>query len=529
MRLYLIAILTLFLCSGCAVTPKVAPPNPFTASGVFALPHGDPAQQDATAIPGPLDSSRRLRTDEIQYVFTGPASIGAYTSSPYLDGTRVLWLSAINGIMKIDETTYEILAHLPSENAKKYTEEYAEDFIKALNKDNGLKSIPKAAEAATIMKDVSGVYAVVDKDNSFYVAGKDGSIVVYGDKVENDPKSDIIIKGRFTMPPAVAGPTLGMNMTYDGWIVLPTEQGYLVAVSRDLSKHHVIRLRHADEEDTSSQGVGYGWVRNSLAVDDEGGIYVASRNHMHKVIWKGNGFSTDEKDGAWTAQYRNSTDKGTGATPSLMGFGNEDRFVVITDGDIRMNVTLFWRDQIPENWQKIDGAPSRRIAGFAPVTMGELNLQEIQTEQSAIVGGYGVFVVNNTPRNLPPGLPANATGLLIGHLGSNPEFQPFGVEKFQWNPKKKILTSVWTNTKVSSPNGVPWVSIGSNRVYFIGARNNEWTLEALNWETGESDFYYTIGDQRFNSLFSGPVINEDGSVMYGTSWGRAKIRPKLQR
>lgn len=527
MRLYLIATVALLVCIGCTATPKVAPLNPFAAKGVYPLPHGDPAQQDATALLGPLDKSRRLQADEIQYVFTGPAAIGAYTSSPYPDGTRVLWLSVINGIMKIDEASYKILAHLPNENAKRYTEEFSENLIKEFNNDNGPKAIQKAAEASAILKDVSGVYTVVDKDNRFYVAEKDGSIVVYGDEIEGDPSSNIVVKGRYTMPSEVSGPTLGMNLTYDGWIVLPTEQGYLVAISRDLSQHHIIRLRHADEEDTSSQGVGYGWVRNSLAVDDEGGIYVASRNHMHKVIWTGKGFSTEEKDGAWTARYRNSTKKGTGATPSLMGFDDEDRFVVITDGDIRMNVTLFWRDQIPEDWVKLDGAPSRRIAGFAPVTMGELNLQEIQTEQSSIVGGYGVFVVNNTPRNVPPGLPENATGLFIGHLGSNPTHQPFGVEKFQWDPKQRKLFSAWSNIQVSSPNGVPYVSLGSNRVYFIGARNNEWTLEALDWDTGETDFHYIIGDQRYNSLFSGPVINEDSSVMYGTSWGRVKITPKL--
>ena len=526
MKRCVVIVLISMACVGNTDTPQVAPKNPFAADGVYALPHGDPAQQDATAIPGPMDSTRRLRPEELLYAPTGPASIGAYTSPLYPDGTRVLWISAINGIMKVDDRSYEILASLPSANAERYTEEFAEEFISAFNQDNSVQAIPKAAEASKILRDVSGVYTVVDCDNRFYVVSKEGTISVYGDAVAGDPKSPIEVKGNFKMPEEVAGSTLGMNLTYDGWIVLPTEQGYLVAVARDLSRHHIIRLRHADEEDTSSQGVGYGWVRNSLAVDEEGGIYVASRNHMHKVIWKGNGFSIDEKDGAWTARYRNSTGYGTGATPSLMGFGKEDRFVVITDGDRRMNITLFWRDEIPHDWKQIEGAPSPRIAGLAPVTMGELNLQEIQTEQSAIVGGYGVLVVNNTPRNRPPQLSEREAGLLIGHLGSNPDFQPFGVEKFEWDPKARRLKSTWTNTKVSSPNGVPYVSLGSKRVYFIGARNNEWTLEALHWETGRSDFYYIIGGQKYNSLFSGPVINEDSSVMYGTSWGRVKIVPK---
>ena len=86
------------------------------------------------------------------------------------------------------------------------------------------------------------------------------------------------------MPENAAGPTVGMNMTYDGWIVYPTENGYMVAISGDLTQHHMIQLAYADEENTESLGVGYGWVRNSIALDDEGGIYVVSRNHMHKNL-----------------------------------------------------------------------------------------------------------------------------------------------------------------------------------------------------------------------------------------------------
>ena len=70
-------------------SPLVAPINPFAAKGVYPMPHGDPAQQDASDLAGPLDTSRKLNPDEIQYVFTGPASIGAYTTQ-YENGKNVL-------------------------------------------------------------------------------------------------------------------------------------------------------------------------------------------------------------------------------------------------------------------------------------------------------------------------------------------------------------------------------------------------------------------------------------------------------
>ena len=117
-------------------------------------------------------------------------------------------------------------------------------------------------------------------------------------------------------------------------------------------------------------------------------------------------------------------------------------------------------------------------------------------------------------------------GVTIGPLGSNPKFQPYGVQKFEWNPDKRRLEQAWVNEEISSPNGVPWVSIGSGQVYFIGARNNEWTLEALDWLTGEPTFHYIIGGQKYNNAFSGPTIDEKGRVFVGTQFGRLRIDPQ---
>lgn len=506
-----------------------APPNPFAGQGVNPLPHGDPAQQDATPIPGPLDETRRLEPHELVYQFLGPGYFGAFNSSEYADGRRVLWANGVNGIYKLDYETYEIIDHLPSDVAHKYPQEWAEKISAKLDKNNGASAFVTAMRALLPLKSLSGVYAIVGANNWFYFANKDGSIVAYGDAVDGDAGSKIIEKARFQLPAGEAGASVGMNMTYDGWIVFPTEQGHLIAVSGDLTEYRSVQLKHANEEDTATRGTGYGWVRNSIAVDEDGGIYVVSRNHMHKVVWTGERLSTDEADGAWTARYRNSWQEGSGATPSLMGFGDEDKFVVLTDGDIRMNMVLMWRDDIPEDWEQLEGAPSRRIAGQAPVTMGELDVQEIQSEQTVIVAGYGALVVNNTPRNLPWFAPKEGVGrgLFIGPLGSNPKYQPYGVQKFEWNPKERRLEQAWVNETISSPNGVPWVSTGSGQVYFMGARNNEWTLEAVNWLTGEPTFHYIVGGQTYNNAFSGPTIDEKGRLFIGTQFGRMRIQPDL--
>lgn len=190
-----------------------------------------------------------------------------------------------------------------------------------------------------------------------------------------------------------------------------------------------------------------------------------------------------------------------------------------------MNVVLFWRDGVPGDWDMLPGAPDRRIAGMLPADMGDPELQEIQSEQSVVVSGYGALVVNNVGRNAPWYLPARASMLLVSFLGSSPLYQPHGVQKFEWDPARHVLRDAWVNREVSSPSCVPVVSYPSDRVYLIGARENQWTLEALEWRDGRSAFYTLIGGQRYNPFFSGTEIDEAGRIHYGTPWGRVRLAP----
>jgi hypothetical protein len=82
------------------------------------------------------------------------------------------------------------------------------------------------------------------------------------------------------------------------------------------------------------------------------------------------------------------------------------------------------------------------------------------------------------------------------------------------------------NTEVSSPNCVPYVSIGSNMLYLSGARDNQYTLAGIDWTTGKSAFHYVIGGAPCNSFYSQPVIDADGRVVYGSLYGALRIQPK---
>ncbi|MFP8869985.1 MAG: hypothetical protein VCB43_00300 [Myxococcota bacterium] len=513
------------LTATAATAANLPPKNPFLADSVYPLGHGDSGQQDALPVKGPDDPGRALNANEIQYNHTGPAQFGAYTSGPYANGRRVIWSNGLDRIVKVDFDTFETLATHWIDGARRWTEEDSEPAIASFNKSNsGLFAIYESFQQASKLRDLSSVYTVLDVDNTYYVADKSGLITAYGDADPNDPASAIVKKATFQLPVEATGLTVGMNMTFDGWIIIPTEHGYIVAVTRDFKSHHVVRLQHSeDAEEKATQKTGYGWVRNGIALDEAGGIYVASQDHMHKVVWTGSSLSVDPKDGAWSSVYLNSWTHGSGATPSLMGFGDEDRFVVITDGEYLMNVVLFWRDDIPAGWTAPEGAPDPRIAGMLPANMGNPDLEAIQSEQSVVVAGYGALVVNNVPRNVPWYLPERARSLLISFLGSNPSYQPFGAQKFAWDPESKSLRMAWVNNEVSSPSCVPVVSYPSDRVYLIGARDNKWTLEAIEWGDGSNAYHSVIGGQRYNPLFSGTEIDDAGNVHYGTPWGRVRL------
>ena len=515
------------LSGGHAAAFEMPPRNPWLANSNYAMGHGDSAQQDAVPQGGPPGPSRSLAAGELQYTFTGPGFFGINTSGIYADGRRVFWGSGLDRLVKLEYDSYELITETFFPDVERYTREQSERAIaKFDNSNSGLIALYNAYREAQKLRNLSNLYTLLDRDNIYYVGNKSGLITAYGDQDPGDSRSAIVELRHFQLPPEATGPIMGLNITFDGWLVVATEHGYLAAIKRDFSDYRLTRIRHSEGAESKATGrTGYGWIRNGYAIDKNGGIYIASQQHMHKIVWTGDQLSTDEKDGAWSVPYLNDWGHGTGATPSLMGFGREDQFVVITDGQPQMNVVLFWRNGIPADWRQLPGTPSRRIAGQLPVTMGDPALSRIQSEQSVVVAGYGALVVNNHPRNIPWYLPKQAATLLISHLGSNPQYQPYGVQKFAWNPETRSLEESWVNTRVSSPSSVPIVGVGSNAVYLIGARDNRWTLEAMDWTSGASLFHYMIGGQRYNVLFSGTLLDEDGRVHYGTPWGRVRLAP----
>ena len=500
------------------------PANPYLADSAWPMSHRTPYAQGSSPLRGPISAGDLAPAD---YASTSLTNITLATSPRYRlnwferwlgMSDRVYWGSTFGAVYKLRANA----AGLPMID---------------------YKMKPSGASLSNISNATSGAYTVVDHENTFFTV--DGTTVLaYQDKDRGNIYSPIRLRSSFALPPHIlrgdssTDPIVGMTLLWDGKLAIATKLGTVVVVSRDFSSYWSVMLGGAAGEEVS----------NSIAADEEGGIYVVTAEAMYRVQWTGSRLTLNEGAGAWRAAYENRKDLcgtpgrlgcGSGSTPSLMGSGSGDRFVVITDAEEVTNLVLFWRDAIPADWQQIPGTRSRRIAAQVPVNFGDPARQATASEQSVLVRGYGAVVVSNDYRNvdlmssfpLPNvfdgDLIKNLTnGIVVALSGFRP-FQPYGVHKFQWNPSKRKLQTAWVNRDTSCPNGIPTMSASSNMFYCIGARQDAWTVEGLDWTTGENRFHKLIGwNPLYNSFYAGTQIGHGGRIVSGTTFGVMELDPR---
>ena len=70
---------------------------------------------------------------------------------------------------------------------------------------------------------------------------------------------------------------------------------------------------------------------------------------------------------------------------------------------------------------------------------------------------------------------------------------------------------------------MPYVSQGSDLVYTCGTRDRQWTIEGVDWTTGEPAFHYVLGGSQFNTLGAGVTVMDDGRLLFGTMFGKARV------
>lgn len=487
------------------------PENPYLADSPWPMSHRTPYAQGSSPLRGPISADDLAPAD---YAGTSLTNITLATSPRYALNWFERWLGMSDRVYwgSTFGAVYKLRANMPGLPMIDY------------------KSKPSGASLSGLSNATSGAYTLVDHDNTFFTV--DGTtLLAYEDKDRGNINSDIRLRSSFALPQMIlrgdakTDPIVGMNLLWDGNLAVATKLGTVAVVSRDFSSYWSVQLGGAQGEEVS----------NSIAVGENGGIYVVTAEAMYRVQWTGSRLSLNNSDGAWRADYEIGADNtgsgrlgaGSGSTPSLMGTGNDDRFVVITDGQVLSHLVLLWRDQIPADWQQLPGTKSRRIAAQVPVNFGDPLRQATMSEQSVLVRGYGAVVVSNDYRNtdLLPGTSGNdlidnlVNGITVALSGFEAH-QPYGVHKFQWNPSTRKLDTAWVNPNTSCPNGIPTMSARSNMFYCIGARYGAWTVEGLDWETGENRFQKLIGwNPLFNSFYAGTQIGSGGRIVSGTTFG----------
>jgi len=216
---------------------------------------------------------------------------------------------------------------------------------------------------------------------------------------------------------------------------------------------------------------------------------------------------------------------GIGTTPSVMGSGEGPFYIVVTDGEMPMNIWFVNADDFT-------------VQPHEKVLMGhDANYTNVTSEQSVVVSGNRAAVVNNFFSLWKPGLGWNT-------ICSQPWIEDvcrvslgvasYGVEQFEFDYTTGNITSKWVNNNVSCASSIPVVSApdknGHQVFYCIGADNeiNEGlgytTLEAINWTTGDSLFSFKIGRNAYlGPAWTDTEIGPNGDIFYGGLGGLVHI------
>lgn len=492
---------------GCAPLPwddgEEPPCNPHLARSVWSANHRDSYAQGSSPAPGPTGPPEQI---DVHHEGIEAAPIILTFSPPYPDGGHVVWGSTVGTsgqVFKLDPETFRM--------------------IDTAQPEGGRQS-----------PGFSGAYNVLDRDNRL-ISTFGRSLVVYGDVDPDDRLSAIEVKHQFELPAdALCRPdeeiVVGINMTYDGHVAFATSLGTVGVVPRQparMTADHLDTVSlNGDACAGDARSEDLEEVANTIAVDEDGGIYVISDTALYRIDWDGEQLTT-----AWRVTYDvergrgGSLGPGSGASPTLMGTAPEDdRFVVIYDDAEVFNHMLVWRDEIPADWEGLPGE-DRRVACKLAVDFGRDD-GESWSEQSPLVRGYATVLVSDRLQGdaVFERVPSRLAGFnqLTGNVPGN---EPRGVERIDWNPGTRTCATVWERPDLSIPNTIPTMSSGTGTFYGIGARDGRWTLEAADWVTGESLF--TVGTAPYptaNSFWAASTVGPDRSIYVGTFGGVTRFR-----
>lgn len=518
------AVVLLTLAKPATAGSALPAPNPWVAEAAYAISHHNPAQTDVTEVDGPTKGAKLTR----EQVQTVPL---VWCSAPlfkHIGDKTVVIASNPMGLIKVNATgeQFELVSNVPYPNREDVHASATNDKIAEVMADIDEKRRNKQDWRLLFnawlmyykfninMRTMpSGAYAMIDREGYHYTFyDKHHLVKSFDDNEVNKPLVPVAhanIVGQLPEGDAEGiDKILGISLTYDGHIVVAAE-GAVIVADRDLQLKDYLLFPGEI-------------VENSIAVDENNGIYVVTSKYMHKLVWTGTQLSMAAEDGAWTSAYdvmpegqahkMGAASHGSGTTPSLLGFGDdEDKLVIISDGNPdNAQIVAFWRDDIPADFQQKPGTQSRRIADQIP-----FRLSKTTVEASPVVYGNGVLVVNSTypdPGPIPMDLISNA------FLAGTTRAAPMGIQKYEWLPDEDRFVESWAIDEVDNTDWMPpAVSTANGLVYIANRQNDTYEYFAADWETGEKKATWEFPDDSvvWNNWGGITVFLEDGDFLLG--------------
>jgi hypothetical protein len=509
--------------------PNMPPRNPWLADSVYPTSHFNPGATDSVLFRGPTNG-RKLSPSDVKTV---PTVITSNPAIKTVGEETVAFGSGAVGVQKLRLTGKALEAgnFVPypgfEAEAAKATPEAIQSVLDNLDKAERARDETQIVKALGAMETmglnlqtgINGVYNLFDKDGYHYCVF--GGTKVLKSFDDNDPKANIRIIASKNLvddlPPDVAKSVsriIGLAMTYDGYLAAAAP-GAAIILDRDLNVKSYVSF--GDEA-----------VDNSLCIDEKGGIYVVTSKRMLRLAWTGKKLSTDKADGAWESPYESmdpqkamamgAISRGSGTTPTLMGFGDDpDKLVVIADAaEGGTNLVAFWREAIPDGFKQKPGTLSRRIADQIKIDISTLTI-----EPSPNVLAYGVAVINGSyPEPFPqPGPPNQFTAGVTRK-------PPLGVQKFIWNPDTKKFEKAWTNMAVDNTDiMVPVVSAATNMIYCATKIDGNYAYVGLDWTTGETKRTWLFPDdsRKWNALGGITTVLDDGDLLIGGAFAIKRL------
>jgi len=498
--------------------------NPWLADSPYAISHHNPAQTDVTELAGP-SVGKQLSLRDAKSVPLLWCSAPTYKR---VGDETIVIASNPMGLIKVRATgeDFELVSNVPYPGREQVHADTSNDKIQAVME--GIDEKRRAKQDWRLLLDSwmmyyklnvsmrtmpSGAYAIIDRDGYHYTFYDMQNLVKSfdGNRVEQPllpVKHSNIIEQLPIEDAEGIDRIVGISMTYDGHIVAAAN-GALIVTDRDLN---VVDYQLFPGE----------LVENSIAIDKDNGIYMVTSRNMHKLVWTGSKLSRADSDGAWSSRYdvmaegeaqkMGAASHGSGTTPSLLGFGDdEDKLVIISDGNPRnAQVVAFWRNEIPADFKQKAGTQSRRIADQIP-----FKLSKTTVEASPVVYGNGLLVVNSTyPEPGPISLDLISNAFLAGTTRQPPK----GIQKYDWLAAENRFVESWSILDVDNTDWMPpAVSSANSLVYIANKRNNVYEYFAADWNTGEkkASWQFPNDSVLWNTWGGITVFLEDGDFLLG--------------